>query len=66
MPVRPKKRHRKRNPIDIAIRTPDVIAVYGDDDQLVGWDRSVACAYLATHASPCNDDCAARGHIEPW
>lgn len=45
---------------------PDAIAMHDADGQLVGWDESAAHAYLAERGlpSPCDDDCAARGHIE--
>lgn len=55
-------------PLDGALGVPDAIAINDADGQLVGWDESAAHAYLAECGlpSPCDDDCAARGHIDLW
>jgi hypothetical protein len=48
---------------------PDALAVVDAEGALIGWDESAAHAYLAERGpwpSRCDDDCAARGHIDRW
>lgn len=47
---------------------PDALAVFDEAGELVGWDESPVCAYLAACGlpSPCDADCVARGHVSRW
>jgi hypothetical protein len=53
---------------EIDAGVPDAVAVRDGAGELVGWDESAVHAYLAAHGlhSSCDDDCVARGDIEPW
>lgn len=44
---------------------PDALAVRNSDGELIGWDNSPVCTFYAERDEPCDDECAARGHIEP-
>ncbi len=67
---------RKRRPelttgptaAELAAAIPDAAAVFDATGELTGWDASAAHAYLSAHgiSSPCDNDCAARSHIDPW
>lgn len=47
----------------IAAGVPDALAVLDARGDVVGWDESAACAYLAACGLPCGADCQARDHI---
>lgn len=47
----------------MAAGTPDAQAVTDAHGDLVGWNESPCCAYLAAHGMPCDADCQARDHI---
>lgn len=51
---------------DASTGVPDALAVYDEAGELIGWDGSATCAYLAERGHPCDADCQARGHIDPW
>lgn len=46
---------------------PDAVAVF-EGGELVGWDESAVHTYYAERGLPsdCDDECAARGHVESW
>lgn len=69
MPVSPKNRPSTKRPAATSgAAVPDGVAVHDDAGELIGWDESAVCAYLAEHGLPsrCDDDCMARDHIDYW
>jgi len=59
------KRDGADDAIVIAAGVPDALAVTDGHGNLIGWDESPCCAYLAAHGRPCDADCQARSHISP-
>ncbi len=55
------------DPIAVAMRTPDAVAVTGADGRLTGWEESAAHDYLAEHGLPsdCDAACVGRQHVTP-
>ena len=50
--------------IALAAGIPDALAVLDAHGDLVGWDESDCCAYLAARGMPCGAECQARRHVE--
>lgn len=54
------------DPIAEVSGMPDALAVRDEAGELVGWDESPCCAWLAARGRPCSAECAARDHIDFW
>lgn len=60
------KRAESRDEIELAVGTPDALAVTDPQGNLIGWDESAVHAYKAANgmSTPCDAACAAGGHID--
>lgn len=62
------QRRNGPTPSEVAAAIPDAVAVHDEMGELVGWDETAPHAYLTERglSTPCNDECKARSHIDPW